>query len=562
MAMAMLCLALPSWAAGFTIDGISYTILSGNTVEVASGNYTGKVVIPEKVVENGVEYAVTGIGNSAFYYCYAMTDISMPSTLTNIGESAFEFCMSLDSIVVPEGVLTIGNGAFGYCTRMSKLYLPKSVTSVATYVTFGTYNLNEIVVDEGNANYTAWDGALYNKDKTALYAYPNKRHENVVIPEGVTTIMDGAMWECNNVKSITLPESVTTLNPFCFYSCEGLKSINLPKGITSLPQGIFYYCSSLEEIEVPEKVTTIGQTALADCYELTTVKLGTSLTSIGVSAFMNSSKLKNIELPNGLKTLGMSSLRATAIESITIPKTCTSIGAYSFMACLKLKEILVATGNGKYTSKDGVLCNRQGWEIVAWPGGKASEYSVPAGITNIGEGAFYYCDNLEKIELCNDVSVLGANSFSDNVNLSKVVLGDKITSIRSSAFSYCTGLEEIDCRIESPLTISEDVFYKVTTSACKLIVPAGTKSAYETAAVWKGFIIQESTSELKDIETVNVVVRGGNGVIRVMSQEPIRFDVYALSGEKVYSGEDCEVSLSSGVYVVTIAGKSEKVIVR
>lgn len=551
----------------FVVDGITYKVISttDNTVEVASNNYsyTGDIVIPATVTNAGVEYKVTKIGNSAFYYCYTVTAISLPEGITEIGESAFEYCARVTTLTIPESVTTISNGAFGYCNSLTSLVIPKNVTSIATYITYGSKSLTEIVVAEENPNYTSVDGALYSKDKSKLYAYPNKRYTDVVIPDGVTTIMDGTFWECTNIKSISIPESVTTLKPFCFYSCEGLTTINLPQNITSVPQGAFYYCEALESVVVPDKVTDIGQTAFADCGALKSVKLGTGVTAIGVSAFMNSENLSDIELPAGLKSLGMSSLRGTAIETITIPKKCTSIGDYAFMGCDKLKEIHVEKGNTKFSSKDGVLCDYQGWKILAWPGGKSAEYSVPAGITNIGDDSFSYCETLEKVELCNDVTTIGSYAFSDDINLKTVVLGEKVSSIKEGAFAYCTSLNEIHCKNATPVSITTDVFKKVTTGNCTLYVPVGAKSAYASAAVWKSFNIVEESSSVEDNMANAVNVRAVGGNILVECAENANVEVYTVGGELKYQGVNTVIGVSEpGIYLVRVGKVVKKIVVR
>ena len=565
MIAALSVISFSAYAVDFTVDGIAYNILSSTdmTVAVASGSYSGDIVIPETVVNGDATYKVTKIGNSAFYYCYTITSMSLPEGITEIGESAFEYCARIEELILPESLTTIGNGAFGYCNSLTSLVIPKNVTSIATYVTYGAKSLTEIAVAEDNPNYTTVDGGLYSKDKTKLYAYPNKRYTDVVIPDGVTTIMEGAFWDLTNIKTISVPESVTILKPFCFYGCESLTSINLPQNITTVPQGAFYYCISLDEVVVPDKVTDIGQTAFANCDALKSVKLGAGVTSIGVSAFMNSGNLVDLVLPAGLKTLAMSSLRSTGIETITIPKKCTSIGDYTFMGCNNLKEILVESGNAKYSSQDGVLCNYQGWKILAWPGGKTTEYSVPAGITNIGDDSFYYCENLEKIELCNDVTTIGSYAFSEDTNLKTVVLGENVSSINEGAFAYCTSLSDIYCKSATPVTITAKVFNKVTTSNCTLHVPVGAKSAYESAAVWKTFIIKEESSSVEDNIAADVKVRTRVGSIVVEGAENVRVEVYSLGGEQLYNGCAGEIAVpSAGVYLVKVGNKVQKVLVR
>lgn len=560
----LVVVASSAYSASFTVDGIAYTIVSAadKTVEVSSGSYTGDIVIPAKVTNSDTEYTVTKIGNSAFYYCYTITSISLPNTITSIGESAFEYCVRLQTITIPESVTTIGNGAFGYCNSLETLAIPKNVSSIASYLVYGCKSLKEIIVDEANANYTAVDGGLYSKDKTVLYGYPNARTTDVVIPDGVTTIYDGAFWDCTNILTIKVPESVTTLRPFCFYSCEKLKSIDLPSEITTVPQGAFYYCEALESVVVPDKVTEVGQTAFANCSSLKSVKLGSAVETIGMSAFMNSKNLSDLVLPASVKSLAMSSLRSTAIETITIPKKCTSIGSSVFMDCKNLKEILVESGNSKFSSLDGVLCNYQGWKIIAYPGGKGSEYVVPAGVTNIDAQAFYWTEGLEKLELGNDVTTIGESAVGDCSNLKSVILGDKVTSIRENAFSYCTSLAEIHCKMSTPVTVNANVFNKVPTSSCKLYVPQGTKSTYEAAAVWKNFSIVEESSALADNWVEAVKIATCDGKINIAGSTGM-VEVYNVSGMKVYEGVDSQIELPRGnFYIVRTAGKTQKVFLK
>ncbi len=551
-------------AATFTVDGVSYSVISGtSTVEVSSGNYSGDIVIPEKVVNNDVEYTVARIGNSAFYYCYAVTNVTLPNTITSIGESAFEFCVRLGSITIPESVTTIGNGAFGYCNSLVTLTIPKNVTSIASYLVYGCKSLKEIIVAEDNPNYTSVDGGLYSKDKTILYGYPNARTQNVVIPDGVTTIFDGAFWECVDIVSIKVPESVTVLKPFCFYGCEKLVGIELPSQITAIPQGAFYYCTSLESVVVPDKVTDIGQTAFANCDALKSVKLGNAVEKLGMSAFMNDINLCDIELPSTVKSLAMSSLRSTAIETITIPKKCTSIGSYVFMDCKKLKEIKVEEGNSKYSSIDGVLCNYQGWKIIAYPGGKGSEYVVPAGITNIEEDAFYWTEGLEKVVLGNDLTTIGASSFSECTNLKSVTLGSKVTSIRENVFSYCTSLNEVHCNMSTPVSINANVFNKVNVSSCKLYVPVGAKSSYESAAVWKNFDIIEESSAVETSIADAVAISANGGIVYISGVENADVEIYSVSGKLIYRGSETSIALPRGdFYIVKVSGFVKKIFVK
>jgi uncharacterized repeat protein (TIGR02543 family) len=91
--------------------------------------YTGRegdVVIPGTL--GG--YAVTAIGDRAFYSCSSMTSATIPDCVTSIGNEAFYYCYKLTTVNLPDGVTSIGNEAFYYCYKLIVINLPDSVTSI------------------------------------------------------------------------------------------------------------------------------------------------------------------------------------------------------------------------------------------------------------------------------------------------------------------------------------------------------------------------------------------------------------------------------------------------
>ena len=72
---------------------------------------------------------------------------------------------------------------------------------------------------------------------------------------------------------------------------------------------------------------------------------------------------------------------------------------------------------------------------------------IPKGITRIGKGAFFDCNNLEEIVIPNSVTEIGDGAFlsfsSSNNNLTKVKIPNSVTSIGANAFST-TGLTSVE----------------------------------------------------------------------------------------------------------------------
>ena len=105
------------------------------------------------------------------------------------------------------------------------------------------------------------------------------------IPEGITSIGNGALYNCSSLTSITIPNSVMSIGKYAFECCIELKSITIPDSVTSIDNGAFYRCSGLTSIVIPNSVTSIGEYAFAFCDRLTSITIGNSVTFIGGGAF-------------------------------------------------------------------------------------------------------------------------------------------------------------------------------------------------------------------------------------------------------------------------------------
>ena len=112
-------MSLPMLAERVEIEGINYELVAkikqATVIAKSSGDYSGKVVIPESVEYEGAAYSVTSIGYMAFYYCYGLTSVTIPNSVTSIGDVAFSYCSGLTSVTIPNSVKSIGSDAFYEC---------------------------------------------------------------------------------------------------------------------------------------------------------------------------------------------------------------------------------------------------------------------------------------------------------------------------------------------------------------------------------------------------------------------------------------------------------------
>ena len=89
---------------------------SAKTASVAantSNKPSGALVIPTKVMHNGINYTVTELARSAFSDTL-ITSVYIPSGVTSIESYAFVNCQSITTVNIPASVTTIGEWAFAY----------------------------------------------------------------------------------------------------------------------------------------------------------------------------------------------------------------------------------------------------------------------------------------------------------------------------------------------------------------------------------------------------------------------------------------------------------------
>ena len=165
---------------------------------------------------------------------------------------------------------------------------------------------------------------------------------------------------------------------------------------TAIERFAFARCKNLESITIPNSVTSIGYSAFFGCYNLVDVKLSKNLVSIEREAFL---WCKNL-------------------ESITIPDSVTKIGEGAFSWCNKMLGFYgkLATRDNRCLIVDGVL-------VAATLNG-LTQFTVPDGVTSIGNIAFCNCENLTSVTIPAAVVKFEENAFVSCDNVKEVHISD------------------------------------------------------------------------------------------------------------------------------------------
>ena len=455
------------------IDGIYYNF-SGDEATVTHKNtnynsYSGSVAIPESVTYNGKTFSVTSIGDYAFCDCSDLTSVTIPEGVTNFGNYSFAGCSNMTGITIPKSVTSIGNRAFLSCYFKRSAFVNNSDLKSSD-------NWGAKLYD-----YETDDGLLISGSVIVLCRY---WATSVTIPQGITSIGDGAFSGCTSLTSVTIPEGVRTIGVMAFRYCTSLTSITIPRSVTSISDYAFNDCTSL---------TAVYITDLSAWCRIQFWAGGNPLSFAG-HLFLNGEEITELVIPDNVTEISaLAFLEWTGLTSVTIPNNVTSIAPNAFYGCSGLTSVSIGSGvtsigkdafykcNGLEKAEFASiasLCRISFYNINANPlckahhlyvdGSEVTELVIPDGVTSIGDYTFYGCSSLTSI------------SFPGS-----------LTSIGNSSFYQCNGLTDIYCNAENVPEIQDNTFYGVNKSGVFLHVPEGTVDKYKAATSWRSFKIIE-----------------------------------------------------------------------
>lgn len=228
----------------------------------------------------------------------------------------------------------------------------------------------------------------------------------------VTTIGNAAFRD-SSVTSVTIPASVTEIGANAFAGCTNLTSVTyggdwsnltIQSGNPAVEDAakdaaneqlfdfefilnntavvVISYNGAAADVTIPSRyqgkpVTTIGHAAFFNS-AVTSVTIPDSVTSISDEAFINCPKLTNISIPNSVTYIGFSAFSScTSLKSITLPSSLSFISGALFLGCSQLTTIhipvsVTSIGNNAFVDCPSLM-------TVTYPGSKTQWDDITKG---------------------------------------------------------------------------------------------------------------------------------------------------------------------------------------
>ena len=352
------------------------------------------------------------IGTRAFEDCTSLRSVDLPMTLVNLGDGAFTRCSALEEIYLPDRLENMGEECFYFCTSLTDAYVGGSIGDLPDSTFYACQALTRLELAEGITaigQAAFWDcdslitvnipGSVKILEKYAFMSCESL--ENIGLNSGLEEIRGEAFRNCSSLQAVYMPHTVTTVSLRAFEACSSLRTVRFSESLEAVGRMSFYECSALESVDLPDSVTTVEEDAFAYCTGIVTVDLGDGVTTLENASFYGCEALERIRFSPVLETIGDGSFWFCGkLTSVDLPDGLTELGAYAFQACEALSEIDLGQS----------LEILGGWSLK---GTAVRSVTVPATVTTVGNCAFAECELLDTVTFMGDAPSFGRQTFSE-----------------------------------------------------------------------------------------------------------------------------------------------------
>ncbi len=306
--------------------------------------------------------------------------------------------------------------------------------------------------------FSAVDGTNLMVNGNALYnpqaeIWVPKYHQGAL----VTAIDMYGFYGLRDITRIKLPDSINQIGSQAFAGDLALTAIDVLGQGTSFTSvnGILYNATMTDlvsypigkadtSLTIPEGVLTIRSNSFNSALNLTSITFPTTLRYIEAEAFMFCQHLTTVTMNEGLESISNNAFYWNALVEVNLPSTLITLASSAFDSTYTITSFTVAPGNTHFSSYEGHLYNQDRSVLLRYAVGKTdTTFTVPSGVTEIGQGAFRDAHNLETITLPEGLITIQQSAFRSCYALTQINLPTTLYRIGSYAFQYCNTLPGI-----------------------------------------------------------------------------------------------------------------------
>ena len=372
--------------------------------------------------------------------------ILFDGNITRVGKEGWTvFNGNVSEVILPNSVESIESYAFRDCS-MTEFHTPDNLKSIGERAFSGCYRLARIY------------GSLASDDEKAL-----------VLPDGTMAVYAMASLD----KDLVIPEGVKTIVEEMFINHSNIETVTFLESVVSLGERAFAYCDMLREFKGKNVHVPDGHAFINPDGEMV------ALAGKGLVDYV---------IPDEVKFFPpWSFYNNKTLHSVTFPKLKFSNYYYTdyFEGCDKLEFFY---GEDVTEDNHGFIIN--GRYLLAVTDVLPADYRMPehAGVVDLGSGLFHGIANVERITIPDQVQYLREFIFSDMPDLKAVQLPSGLLDMGYDSFINTTSLDTLYFRSFSP-----PGYYEYNSKSyfghdgLVICVPEGFEDRYKSSEYWSRY---------------------------------------------------------------------------
>lgn len=397
----------------------------------------------------------------------------------------------------------------------------------------------------------------------------NLRHLDLEDARMVNDALPDKAFYFSYIKDYKLPKTLKKIGKNAFDYNVLLKELIIPESVEEIGRDLLFFSTEVEKVRFPDNLEVMNDFLCAECWKLKEVNIPSKVREIYSGIFYGCPKApasiavlpETVEILDGDFCIGIPS-----IESVVVPPN-VRIMKKAFYGVPNLKKVTIQTNKLTEIGEDAFYgCDN------------LEDINIPDGVTRIGNSAFYCNFSLRKINIPSSVTYIAENAFAC-AHLDSIDIPAGVTFIGRGAFWKCDRLKKVYSRpVIPPVTNAWSPphlpFESDATETCTLFIPKGSAKAYRASEVFSGFknIVEleawqwPTSISTPTIPTDAYKVYGKDGTLHIETiggaHDPAFVNVYNINGQVVWKGQvtnRMEVPLPQGVYVVKIGKRNYKV---
>lgn len=456
---------------------------------------------------------VDSIGYNAFANCNNLEKIEISDSIKAISSAAFNNCTKLNEVTIGSGLKELGSGVFAGCESLEKISISKDNDNfLCSNGIIYNHNMTKVyqMLPGRKANVYDMPDSIIKIEEYAFWGCNNL--QTLQVSDNLKEVPAYSFSNCMGLKAIDIPFSISRIEMKAFEDCVNLEKVVIPMSINFIHETAFDGCNKLEIVadagtiadkfaqrrditkvsrtEYEDIIETIMENAIPEEKEDTVKDHNISENSIsgnyqtiqdynklvdGMETVEDASVIGKTKIIGNHALVFIDNSNTNVINGNSPKNGVTNQNDDEIGIIIETKSPLFAGSQKgiyfpKYTLVDGTKIANQAYYLD----GGLNEFQIPKGVITIGDFAFAR-SNLSSITIPEGVTKIGYGAFYHCDNLMSVLIPHSVVEMEPSAFVNTKWMEQWKASSNNSdyLVVGDGILLAYKGTSNRLTIPEG-----------------------------------------------------------------------------------------